>query len=76
MTDISTRLGRIEGSLETNTRTLTGVLDRMERRQTRMEEALTAVKVESAKRNGMMVMLTTSLSAVIAVGITFFNKGP
>jgi hypothetical protein len=71
--DIDTRLGRIEGSLDMYTRTLTGVIDRMEKRQTLMDAAITDVKVDNAKRTGMMVMLTSSLSAMVAVGITFFK---
>ncbi len=76
MSDIETRLGRIEGSLDTYTRTLTGVIDRMERRQTRIEKAVGDVRVDNAKRTGAMVMLTSGLSAIVAAGITFFNKGP
>lgn len=71
--DIDTRLGRIEGQIDMYTRTLTGVIDRMEKRQTRVEEAVVDVKVDNAKRTGMMVMLTSSLSAMVAVGITYFK---
>ncbi len=76
MSDIETRLGRIEGSLDTYTRTLTGVIDRMERRQTRIEKAVGDVRVANAKHAGIITMFSASLSACVAFIVTYFNKGP
>lgn len=73
MSDIETRLGRIEGSLDMYTKTLTGVVDRMEVRQTRLEETVTAIKVSEAKRTGMVTMLSATLSGIIAVTISLYK---
>ncbi len=73
MTDIETRLGRIEGSLDMYTRTLTGVVDRMEKRQTRIENDVVTLRVDNGKRTGMITMFSASLSAVVAMAITYFR---
>ena len=75
MSDIETRLGRIEGSLDIHTRTLMLVLDRMEKRLTLIEESIVTLRVYNGKRTGMITMFSASLSAVVAVVITLFNKG-
>ncbi len=74
MTDIETRLGRIEGSIDMYTRTLTGIVDRMEKRQTRIEEAVVNIRVDNGKRTGMITMLSATLSAMVAVAVTYFRS--
>lgn len=71
--EIESRLGRIEGALDTYTRTLTGILDRMEKRQTRIEEAVVTLRISNGKRIGMITTLSASLSAVVALAITYFK---
>lgn len=75
MSTTEARLGRIEGQLDIYIRTLTGVIDRMERRQTRIEEAVVAVKVDNAKRTGMLTVFTGSISAGIAFAVAYFKHG-
>lgn len=75
MSEIESRLGRIEGKIDMYTRQMTYVVDRIEKRQTRIEAEVVAVKVDNAKRTGMITMLSASLSGIVAVAITFFSKG-
>ena len=70
MSDIETRLGRIEGQLDMYTRTLTGIVDRMEKRQTNIENTVVSIKIANAKRTGLITMFSASLSAAVAVAIT------
>ncbi len=71
--EIESRLGRIEGQIDMYTRTLTGVVDRMEKRQTRIEDAVVTLRVDNGKRIGMITMFSATLSAVVVLAVTYFR---
>ncbi len=71
--EIESRLGRIEGQLDTYTRILMGILNRMEKRHDRIEEAIVTLRISNGKRTGMITTLSASLSAVVAVAVTYFK---
>ncbi len=72
---IESRLGRMEGMLNTYTSTVTGILDRMEKRQSKLEDTVTGLRLSRARTTGVMAALSGGVSAAVALIVAYFRQG-